>query len=116
MKGAIAVAMIGSVATAAMANTAIKQAAISPKTVNVKQVYQLADDTHVQIKGYVVKALGDENYQFRDATGTITVEIDDELWQGKGVSAKTLVTIQGEIDVDYTPLKKVEIDVDRVLF
>jgi uncharacterized protein (TIGR00156 family) len=65
---------------------------------------------------YVVKAVGDEKYQFRDSTGTITVEIDDELWQGKPISAKTPVIITGEIDIDYKPAKRVEIEVDQVRF
>ena len=116
IKATVAAAMMGSVATLALANPAINHTAINAKNVTVKQAVQMIDDSKVQIKGYVVKALGDENYQFRDATGTITVEIDDELWQGKAVSAKTLVTIQGEVDVDYTPRKTVEIDVDRVIF
>ena len=64
----------------------------------------------------MVKAVGDEKYQFRDNTGTITVEIDDELWQGKPVSAKTPVVIIGEVDIDYKPAKRVEIDVDQVQF
>jgi len=76
----------------------------------------MKDDTKVQLKGYVVKAVGDEKYQFRDNTGTITVEIDDELWQGKPVSAKTPVVIIGEVDIDYKPAKRVEIDVDQVQF
>ena len=63
-----------------------------------------------------VKAVGDEKYQFRDSTGTITVEIDDELWQGKPISAKTPVIITGEIDIDYKPAKRVEIEVDQVRF
>lgn len=56
--------------------------------------------------GYVVKATGDEKYQFSDQTGSITVDIDDDLWQGQPVSAKTPVTIIGEIDIDYKPTKR----------
>ena len=43
-------------------------------------------------------------------------EIDDELWQGKAISATTPVVIFGEVDIDYKPMKRVEIDVDRVQF
>ena len=60
--------------------------------------------------------MGDEKYQFRDSTGSITVDIDDELWQGKAISAKTPVTLIGEIDIDYKPTKRVEVDVDQVKF
>ena len=64
----------------------------------------------------MVKAVGDEKYQFRDNTGTITVDIDDELWHGKPISAKTPVTLIGEVDIDYKPAKRVEIDVEAVKF
>jgi uncharacterized protein (TIGR00156 family) len=96
-------------------SAAVNQSALF-QTVTVQKATTLADDSKVQIKGYVVKSLGKEKYQFRDATGSITVEIDDDLWQGKAVSAKTPITIQGEVDVDMKPTKKVEIDVDRVIF
>ena len=83
---------------------------------SVKQALTLKDDTEVQLKGYIVKALGDEKYQFSDTTGSITVDIDDDLWQGKAISAKTPVVIMGEVDVDLLPTKHVEIDVDQVKF
>jgi uncharacterized protein (TIGR00156 family) len=102
----------------AKVNTAaINQKAIAaPALVSVKQALTLKDDTDIQLKGYIVKALGDEKYQFRDATGSITVDIDDDLWQGKAISAKTPVVIIGEVDVDLLPTKHVEIDVDQVKF
>jgi len=53
-----------------------QQAIAAPALVTVKQALTLKDDTEVQLKGYVVKALGDEKYQFRDSTGSITVDID----------------------------------------
>lgn len=104
-------------ATAALAtaNTAVNQGALTVAT-TVKQALTAKDDTRVQVKGYVVKAMGDEKYQFRDATGSITVDIDDELWHGKAVSANTPVTLVGEVDIDYKPTKRVEIDVDAVKF
>ena len=115
-KAALIAGLVGAT-TFAMANTAVNQTAIAPQvTTTVKQALTLKDDTKVQLKGYVVKAVGDEKYQFRDNTGTITVDIDDELWQGKPISAKTPVTLIGEVDIDYKPMKRVEIDVDAVKF
>lgn len=128
MKTWATLAACGAVATAAFAaepainsaainknTTTVNQAALF-QTVTVQKAATLPDDSKVQIRGYVVKALGKEKYQFRDNTGAITVEIDDDLWNGKAVSAKTPITIQGEVDVDLKPTKKVEIDVDRVIF
>lgn len=119
--------VIGASSIAIAAEPAINSSAIQQKMpkvhtnvqfqkVTVEKAKALADDSKVEIKGYVVKSLGKEKYQFRDSSGVITVEIDDDLWQGKPVSAKTLLTIQGEIDVDLKPTRTVEIDVDRVMF
>ena len=109
-------ASVAVTASFATANTAINQQALTAPVSTVKQALAAKDDTKVQVKGYVVKATGDEKYQFRDATGTITVDIDDDLWQGKPIAANTPVTLIGEVDVDYKPTKRVEIDVDAVKF
>ena len=108
--------LLGSLSGFAIANTAVNQQAIAPTQTTVKHALSLKDDTPVQLKGFVVKALGDEKYQFQDSTGSITVDIDDELWHGQPISAKTPVTITGEVDIDYRPAKRVEIDVDSIKF
>lgn len=100
----------------AVASQAINQSALTSAKVTVKQALALKDDSRVQLKGHIVKAIGDEKYQFRDSTGTITVDIDDDLWHGKALSATTVVTLLGEVDVDYKPTKRVEIDVEAVKF
>lgn len=121
MNTVLAATLMGSIATAAVASNetvnqpVVNQAAFA-KTMTVQQALGMKDDSKVQLKGYVVKAVGDEKYQFRDSTGSITVEIDDELWQGKPISAKTPVTIIGEVDIDYKPAKRVEIDVEQLRF
>ncbi|ENW23618.1 MULTISPECIES: NirD/YgiW/YdeI family stress tolerance protein [Acinetobacter] len=121
MNTVLAATLMGSIATAAVASNetvnqpVVNQAAFAQVT-TVKQALGMKDDSNVQLKGYVVKAVGDEKYQFRDSTGSITVEIDDELWQGKPISAKTPVTIIGEVDIDYKPAKRVEIDVEQLRF
>ncbi|ALH95850.1 NirD/YgiW/YdeI family stress tolerance protein [Acinetobacter equi] len=103
------------VATVAIAKEPIVNQGAFHRTVTVKEALTLRDDTNVQLKGYIVKAIGDEKYEFKDRTGSITVDIDDDLWYGRTISAKTPVTIIGEVDVDYKPMKRVEIDVDAVI-
>ena len=101
----------------AIAHLSTSQAAAIPATVTtVKQALKAKDNTPVKLHGQVVKSLGDEKYQFRDKSGSITIDVDDELWQGRPVSANTNVTLIGEVDIDYKPLKRVEIDVDQVQF
>ena len=105
------------VASVAMANTPVNQAAIAPVTLTtVKHALTAKDNTPVKLHGQVVKSLGDEKYQFRDKTGSITIDVDDELWQGRPISPNTNVTLIGEVDIDYKPLKRVEIEVDQVQF
>lgn len=103
-----------------LANTTTHQNIVNqPAIATIKTVQQALsanDDAQVELRGNVVKSLGDEKYQFRDQTGSITVEIDHELWQAKPISANTPVTLIGEVDVDYKPTKRVEIDVKSIQF
>ena len=115
-KTILALGLIATTTLASANTTAVNQSALTPSLTTVKQALTMKDNSKVQLRGHVVKATGDEKYQFRDSTGSITVDIDDELWQGKPISANTTVTLIGEVDIDYKPLKRVEIDVDSVKF
>jgi len=68
-----------------------------------------ADDTPVVLEGQIIKRLQDELYEFKDASGTINVEIDDEHWPAQAVSETAKVKITGEVDRDLTSR---EIDVE----
>ena len=91
-------------------------AAISATVTTVKQALTAKDDTPVKLHGQVVKSIGDEKYQFRDKTGTITINVDDELWQGHPISPTTNIGLVGEVDIDFKPSKHVEIDVEQIQF
>ena len=79
--------------------------------VTVAETAGLPDDSEVRLEGFIVKALGDEEYEFHDDTGTLVVEIDDEDWGGLEVSPELKVQLHGEIDQER---QAVEIDVDGV--
>lgn len=66
----------------------------------VAQAKKAYDDTPVELTGYIVKKIGHEKYTFKDKTGQIRVEIDDDEWRGVTVNAKTRVRIVGEVDKD----------------
>lgn len=70
-----------------------------------------ADDTPVVLQGQIVKRLQDEVYEFKDASGTIHVEIDDEDWPPQAISETARVKLTGEVDRD---LMNREIDVELV--
>jgi uncharacterized protein (TIGR00156 family) len=59
---------------------------------------ELPEDTDVKVRGYIVRSLGDEKYEFRDDSGTIVVEIDDDDWGGLEVTPDAHVEITGEIE------------------
>lgn len=78
-----------------------------------------ADGAPVQLKGYLIKKTGDERYTFEDRTGSITVEIDDELMKNRKIKVdgnKTkAVTLIGEADVEMKDgLRLVKIDVKKI--
>ena len=79
--------------------------------VTVKQVNEMRDDVPVIVRGHIVQRMGDEKYLFEDATGSITVEIDDDNWRGQTVKPTDTVKMYGEVDRGWWTT---EIDVDYV--
>ena len=75
---------------------------------SVSEALGLGDDNWVVLEGAIESRLGDDEYLFRDETGVIEVEIDDDIWVGP---AGTDMRIHGEVDRDRRSL---EIDVKRV--
>ncbi|KAA0949068.1 MULTISPECIES: NirD/YgiW/YdeI family stress tolerance protein [unclassified Pseudomonas] len=80
--------------------------------VTVAGAQAASDDTPVVLQGHIVSRLKDhEKYEFKDTTGTIAVEIDDEDLPPVPFNEKTQVKLTGEVDKG---LMSREIDVDRV--
>lgn len=77
----------------------------------VDKAKDLRDDSWVALSGNIEKRIGDENYLFRDSTGTMEVEIDHKRWNGQMVSPTDKVEIQGELDKDFN---SVELDVKQI--
>lgn len=83
-----------------------------PAVVSVEQARGMRDDAKVHLSGNIIQHLGKDKYLFRDASGTIHVEIDHDKWGGQSVGPEDLVEIYGEVDKDWN---SVEIDVDRIV-
>lgn len=77
----------------------------------VDKVKSLSDDTWVMLQGNIEQRIGDETYTFRDATGTLTVDIDRKRWNGQTVTPKDKVQLEGKVDKDWS---SVEVDVKTV--
>lgn len=82
-----------------------------PNKTSVEEAIKLRDDSPVTLKGYIVERLGDERYTFKDGTGTVVIEIDDEDWGGLEVTPEMEVIIEGEVEKSWST---VEIEVDRI--
>ena len=80
--------------------------------ITVKEAKKLSDDKPVVLVGKIEKGLGGEKYLFKDATDSVTIEIDDDKWRGLTVGPEDLIEIRGEVDKDFTSFK---IDVDSVV-
>lgn len=72
------------------------------------------DDTSVVLVGNIVsrQAGHDDLYTFKDKTGSVLVEIDDDLFYalGQKVTPQTLVRISGEVDKEF--MEGTQIDVE----
>ena len=67
----------------------------------ISDVKAMPDDTEVVIQGVIVQSLGDENYLVKDDSGTVNIEIDEDLVQGN--------TITPEQDDNVTSLEAEEV-------
>ena len=57
------------------------------------------DDQYARLQGKLVSHKGGEDYEFADASGKITVEIEDEYFpQGVKIDQNTMVELVGEFD------------------
>ncbi|MDW5503081.1 YgiW/YdeI family stress tolerance OB fold protein [Pseudomonas lundensis] len=74
----------------------------------VDKVKSMSDDTWVMLQGNIEQRIGDDTYTFRDASGTLTVEIDKKRWNGLTITPKDKVQLEGKVDKDWS---SVEVDV-----
>ena len=81
----------------------------------VAEALKLRDDSFVTLRGRIVAGLGDEKYVFQDATGSVTVEIDDDEWRGITVTPETTIEITGELDKEFFEAPKIDVKSFRVV-
>jgi len=77
----------------------------------VEEALKLRDDSPVTLRGKIERFLGNEKYLFSDITGSITIEIDNDIWRNITVNENDPVEIQGEIDRNF---RRVEVEVQRI--
>jgi uncharacterized protein (TIGR00156 family) len=77
----------------------------------VAEVDGLAVDTEIRLVVFIVRKTGDEKYEFKDDSGALIVEFDDDEWRGIEVSPSNKVELTGEVDRERT---RTEVEVDSV--
>jgi len=78
---------------------------------SVAEAKKAKDETWHTLEGNIVKQLSSEHYTFRDATGEIDIEVDEDVWAGQEVTPETRVRITGEVDRDF---RSVSFEVDTL--
>ena len=56
-----------------------------------------------------------ERYVFQDATGSITVDIDDKLFAGRTVTPQNTVRLHGEVDVEHYGYREIDVKVLEIV-
>ncbi len=78
----------------------------------VSEALNAKDETSVVLTGTIEKQTAHEKYLFKDTTGSVIIEIDDEDWRGVEVTPNDTIIIRGETDKDL--VGDAEIDVDSI--
>ena len=66
----------------------------------ISDVKAMPDDTEVVIQGVIVQNLGDEDYLVKDDSGTVNIEIDEDLVHGNTITPEAEVLITATVDQD----------------
>jgi uncharacterized protein (TIGR00156 family) len=79
----------------------------------VAQAVAARAGTYVTLVGNIVAHQREDYFTFRDASGDIRVEIDDEVFQNRPVAPETNVRLMGEVDTGrsgpYVWVKSLEV-------
>lgn len=72
--------------------------------VTVSQVAKLADETGITLTGQISRHLQGDHYELKDRSGSIGIEIDDDLWRQANLKVGDRVRLIGEVDTHrYKP-------------
>lgn len=77
----------------------------------VSSVQNMPDNSKVYLQGYLTQKLGDEMYMFQDDSGTMNIEIDDDLINENTIVPTNVVWVAAEVNKsgDITSLEAEDI-------
>lgn len=79
------------------------------KVSTVAQALKAHDDAPIVLSGYIISQIKHDEFMFRDSTGEIRIDVDDEAWQGQNVTEKDKITIYGKVDKSDWGKREVEV-------
>ena len=112
MKKFLSILMLVGISTSIVfaANGGFKDS-VNPKKATVSEILKMNNNSYVSVQGNIVKRISDDKFSFKDSTGTITVEIDDDKWGGVNAGTQDKLELIGEVEKKYN---STELDVDSV--
>lgn len=107
-------ALLGSNAVLAKPDAALLKEA-TKNVVTVSKAKTLADESGVTLTGTIVKHIASDHFEFKDATGSIVIDIDDDLWKPLQLKAGDKVRVVGEVDTHKVKPTDIEVfQIERV--
>jgi len=104
-------ALLGSNAVLAKPDAALLKEA-TKNVVTISKAKTLADEDGVTLTGTIVKHIAGDHFEFKDATGSIVIDIDDDLWKPLKLKAGDKVRVVGEVDTHR--IKPTDIEVFKI--
>lgn len=101
-------------AMAVPANAAFEGPGAAPVVKSSASVASAPKDSPVQLEGNIVRQVKGDRYIFKDSSGEVLVEIDDDLMANRNITPDTKVRLRGEVDRKKGK-NSVEVDMLEVL-
>lgn len=81
--------------------------------ITVSQVSGMTEGTGVTLNGQIVKQLAveEDHFELSDASGSIVIDVDDEVWRPLALKAGDKVQVVGEVDISDEGNRKARVDV-----
>lgn len=77
----------------------------------VAKALKAQDDSPCVLVGSIIASASErEHYIFKDSTGQIVIELDDDLFAGRTVTPADRLRIHGEVDTRFAADPEVEVD------
>lgn len=101
-------ALLGSASVFAKSDAVVLQEA-AKNMVTIAKAKTLADETPVTLTGSIVKHISGDDFELKDASGTIIIDVDDDFWKPMQLKAGDKVRVMGEVDTHRKKLTDIEV-------